>query len=196
MSDNQAVQAADVLATSFGENEVRFDLHTDVAPLDVIYQTCFRFIDRCYLYLDKPAEEKVQVVMRGKESLEQDGLVALQGEFSNELINQQIRKQVAEQNKTLRELILSKALFANRPAEYQQIQDGLGPDTPSGGSPDRPWKDASEEEQAELDRLLAEIEADFADDPEGIAVPWDEKYGKKEGDTKEGDETKKPDKED
>ena len=43
-------------------------------------------------------------------------LEALAGEFSNELLNQALRRQIGAQNQKLRELILAKAFFSVDPA--------------------------------------------------------------------------------
>ena len=69
-------------------------------------------------------------------------------EFNNELLNYAQYKEKNTQNKPIREAIIQRALITNDPS---LIDDGVFDDD-------------------ELD--------DFLDDPEGIAIPWEEKYGK------------------
>jgi len=163
------------------DNAVQFSVNPKVYPLDLVYQAAFIFIDRTYAYLDMDAKGQIVVQLKGKAALDAPALDALAGEFRNELLNQAVRKQLAKENKRLRELIVAKALFsAARPQELREVMDSLESRRPVSEEPaPRPWDDATKEEQDELDRLLAEIEKDFAEDPMGIAVPWDEKYGDK-----------------
>ncbi len=167
-----------IVKVKIGENSIQWKLNPKVYPLEVVYQASFVFIDRAYLFLDMDDDKQILVQLKGKETLDEAALKALQGEFANELLNHAVRKNVAKQNKRIRELIVAKALFAaGRPQELREISEGMSGLTSSAAEPPRPWDDATEEEQEELDRLLAEIEKDFAEDPMGIAVPWDEKYG-------------------
>ena len=117
-------------------------------PLDVIYGASYVFVDRCYVLLDSPDADHVQVELRGREALDEAGLRSLAGEFGNELLNQAWRSQVTRNNRAVIEAVMAKAMAG-----------ALGP-------PD--LDDAAAEE----------FEADAFDDPLGIAVPWEEKYGK------------------
>ncbi len=117
-------------------------------PLDVIYGASYVFVDRCYVLLDAPDSEHVRVELRARQALDADGLRGLAGEFGNELLNQAWRSQVTQNNRSVIEAVTAKAMAG-----------ALGP-------PD--LDDAAAEE----------FEADAFDDPLGIAVPWEEKYGK------------------
>ncbi len=173
-------KAADgIQDATIGTNQVTWSINPKIYPLDVVYQAAFVFIDRAYMLLDVSADGAWQVTLKGKTSLKQKDLTALQGEFFNELLNQAVRKKISKDTKSLRELILAKALFAAaRPGELDQIRENVAaPPRQQSEETVRPWDEATQEEQDELDKLLKEIEEDFADDPMGIAVPWDEKYG-------------------
>ncbi|RJO73288.1 MAG: His-Xaa-Ser system protein HxsD [Myxococcales bacterium] len=168
-----------VARVELGENKIVWTLNPAVYPLDHVYQTAFIFIDRAYLLLDQDHQGRTVVTLKGKTPLGAADLEALRGEFANELLNQGVRQALASQNSRIRELIVAKALYAAaRPGELNEIQDTLAQGDETGAP--RPWDQATKEEQDELDRLLAEIEKDFAEDPMGIAVPWDEKYGEKQ----------------
>jgi His-Xaa-Ser system protein HxsD len=74
-------------------------------------------------------------------------------DFFNELINYADYQKRALQSIKLREMILQRALFTNYPEAVTEDN---------------------------FDEILKEVEEDFVDDPDDIAVPWEEKYGKKE----------------
>jgi len=159
----------------YDENSVIWTINPKIYPLDVVYQAAFVFIDKSYMTLDKNAEGHIMVKLKGKEPLERAGLEVLQGEFANELLSQAVRRKLAKDNKRIRELIVAKALFsAGRPDELNEVMSNL--EQPGGSEVPRPWDEATQEEQDELDKLLAEIEEDFEEDPMDIATPWDEKY--------------------
>lgn len=100
------------LSAEVGDRRVRFEVEESIYGLDVIMGASYLFLDRCYVFLDRVGDARVQVVLRTRQATSEDELLALIGQFSSELLNQALRKQVGESNGRLRELILAKALFA------------------------------------------------------------------------------------
>jgi len=117
--------------------------------LDVIYASAFVFIDKAYVILDGDPKKEVFVKLTPKEKYD---LKKLGNEFYNELLNYAAYKVQSEKTKKIREMIVQRALFTN--------------DTAAG------------EEQLSSAVNELEEQEDF-DDPEGIAIPWEEKHGKK-----------------
>jgi len=117
----------------------------ELYPLDAIYGAAYLFVDRCWLFLDRPGDKQVQVRLRSKDAEPSaDVLDALAGEFANELLNQVLRLRIGDSTRSLREYTLARAFFGD-----------------DGGRPD-------------IDALLAELDAEeLADDPLEIQVPWD-----------------------
>ena len=142
------------------KNEVRWTIGLATYPLDAVYGASYVFLDRCYVYLDKGTDKRIEVVLRGKETLSAEDLESLAGEFSNELLHQVLRARIAKRTGTVREMIIGRALFsAEGSADDYDLDD--------------------------LDDL--DDDADYLDDPLGIAVPWEEKYGREEAfDKQEG----------
>lgn len=105
MSDN-------ALTTQVDERRVRFEISEDIYDLDAILGAAYLFVDRCYVWLDRVADRRVLVALRTRDAADDATLQALAGEFSNELLNQALRKRVGEANGKLREFILARALFA------------------------------------------------------------------------------------
>jgi len=138
------------------KNEVRWTLRTGTYPMDAVYGASYVFLDRCYVYLDKPDGKQVEVVLRGKKKLGAKALEALAGEFANQLLHQVLRARLAKRTGKVREMIIGRALFsAEGPEDDYVFQD-------------------------ELDDEFDDLGDDYLDDPLGIAVPWEEKYGNEE----------------
>jgi His-Xaa-Ser system protein HxsD len=89
---------------------VRFVIDETLYPLDAIYGAAYLFVDRCWIFLDRPADQQVGVRLTPK----QDGTTtpeALAGEFANELLNQALRHRLAESTATIREYVMARAFF-------------------------------------------------------------------------------------
>ena len=117
--------------------------------LDVIFATAFSFIDRCYVTLDRPDAAHHRVTLTAKAAgAAIEELRALVGELASELLAAGWRERVHADNRGLIEAV-TRAAFGG----------ALG--TPA------------------IDELAA---LDFGDDPLedplGIAVTWEDKYGK------------------
>ena len=152
-------------------NSVILNINAKVYALETVYSAAYVFLDRAYVLLDGDPEKDIIVKLKpkGNEDLEKLG-----GEFFNELINYGDYKKRAEQTKSIREMLLQRALIANDPSLIE------GSDN-------------------EFEEILDEFEDDddYLDDPEGIAIPWEEKYGKEEEnkeDAKQEDEKQKNEK--
>jgi His-Xaa-Ser system protein HxsD len=130
-------------------NTVAVLLDEDVFPRPVGLAAAYRFLDRCYVLLEKRPQRRLHVRLKGKEPLSEPSLQALAGEFGNELLHQLVRHQVSERTDQLRAAIVGRALLS---ADTSLSLDALGPGTP-------------------------EETLDYQEDPLGIAVPWEEKYG-------------------
>jgi hypothetical protein len=64
--------AADVemaeLQFELGEESVAFTLSESLYPLDAVYRAAYQFVDRCFVYLGRPAPQEVKVHLRAKDS--------------------------------------------------------------------------------------------------------------------------------
>lgn len=121
-----------------------------VYPLEAVYSASYVFLDRAYILLDGDPGYEFIIKIRPKSGTDPETLAR---EFLNELINYADYGERAKNTKALREMILQRAIITNNPETLAQ-----------------------EEEFEDIDF----DDDDFLDDPEGIAVPWEEKYGKKE----------------
>ena len=129
-------------------------INPKIYPLEVIYSASYVFLDRAYILLDGNPESEILITLKPKAV---EDLDKLSGEFLNELINYADYRERAEQTKKIRETILQRALITNDPSVLQ--------------------------DNKEFDEIMKELEegedSDYFEDPEGIATPWEEKYGDK-----------------
>ena len=95
------------------ERSVTFEIQENVYPLDAIYGAAYLFIDRCYVFLNRPADAVVSVRLKTKEhGADEQVLDALAGEFANELLNQAFRARLAESTGKIREYYVARAFFS------------------------------------------------------------------------------------
>ncbi len=149
------------------KNLVRFDVDEKVFPRQVSVAAAYRFLDRCYVLLERAGRGKLAVSLKGKKKMARARLDELADEFGSELLHQLMRHQVAAQTDGLREVLVGRALLSAEPVEAFDQEDAL-----------------LETDDADLDYL---------DDPLGIAVPWEEKYGDHQGEDEKGEDKKSED---
>lgn len=130
-----------------------------VYPLEVVMGAAYVFVDRCFLLLDRAPEGRVKVSFTPRPGSAVDA-AALAGEFQNELLAQALRARIADRHAKVREALVARALFGAAP-EQQPAEAAPATDAQLGLEP----------------RFLPAAEDDYLDDPLGIAVPWEEKYG-------------------
>lgn len=137
-------------------HRVKIDVHGRIYPLEAVMGAAYTFIDRAYVYLEGTPRDHVTVHLRPKNgSLDPAGAETLAGQFQNELLNAALRLRVARRNQKLQEYIVSQALYGANPQAADEAID------------------------QELKDILREAEEESgADDPRGITLSWEEKYGK------------------
>jgi His-Xaa-Ser system protein HxsD len=164
-----------------------FDVDTRLYPLDAVLGTAYVFIGRAFVRLDQPAPHRVRVSLAGKQPLGPDDVRTLCGEFLNELLGQVLRQRMAKTHGTLRDALLAKALFSAAPTLATEESRAPGGAAAGFGSAPATAPRGSGAAPAVLgDPSLSDLpddDADYLEDPLGIAIPWEEKYGKakKEG---------------
>ncbi len=144
------------------DGSIVLNVNPKVYDLDTVYSAAYVFLDKAFILLDGDPEKEILVRLRPKTDYD---LEKLGNEFFNELINYGDYSKRAADTRKIREMILQRAIITNDPSA---IQDD------------------------ELDSVLEDMDddEDWIDDPEGIAVPWEEKYGKKADDVEVKDEDK------
>lgn len=112
------------------DNSLVVSVNCDLYSREALFRVCYLFTDRCYLFLTQEETSPVVQVRFTRKSLDTD-LNELAGEFSNELINQKVRQDVAAETKAIRELIVAQAfaeadLFGGGDSEASYLDDHRG----------------------------------------------------------------------
>jgi His-Xaa-Ser system protein HxsD len=141
---------------------VDIKVNSGIYPLDIIYSAAYSFTRGNYVILDKEGDDII-VELRPKE--EKKDLEALGRDFLNSLIRFVVHKQNCEESKDTRYMFLQRALLINSPPD--NVAGSSGPIQAASDAVDGGMEDF------DLDNL-----DELIDDPDGIAVPWEEKYGK------------------
>lgn len=129
---------------------VLLQVDPSIYPLEAIYGAAYIFIDRCYVFLDKPSDAALRVTLQTKDADPDDATLRdLVGQFANELLSCAWRRQITEENRTLIEAVTAQALAG-----------AMGP--------------PSLDDLADFD-----FSDDGFEDPLGIAQSWEEKHGRK-----------------
>jgi His-Xaa-Ser system protein HxsD len=138
-----------LVSADLSEGSVALTVDAELYPLDALYGAAFVFIDRCYVFLDKPAPTQYRVVLTARGDVDEPAaLRALVGEFANELLTCAWRHKITEDNRLLIETVTMQA-----------IGGAMGP--------------PSLDDLAEFD-----FSDEGFDDPLGIAKSWEDKHGK------------------
>lgn len=126
---------------------IEFNLSNKVYNLEAILNTCYIFVDRAYIFLDSDSKgERISVALKIKKKASQKQIKQIEGEFTNNLLHNNLRYKINKNNKKITEYIVSAAL-------YSSLSDA--------------------------DTVNSFEKLDYQEDPLGIAIPWEEKYGKK-----------------
>lgn len=139
-----------LVSASTTERSVSMNLDAELYPLQAVYGASYVFLDRCYVFLDKPAPGQLRVTLTAKQAVDEpEALRQLIGEFANELLSCAWRHQVTQDNRVAIETVT-----------VQAIAGAMG--------------EPSLDDLADFD-----FTDEALDDPLGIAQSWEEKHGRK-----------------
>jgi len=132
------------LSYELEDRSVSFTVSEEIYPLAAVYGAAYLFVDRTWVFLDRPGDKQVSVRLRAKESeASEEALDAMAGEFANELLNQVLRQRIGESTRDLRAYTMGRAFAGSAP-------------------------------RASIDALLAELDAEeLEEDDLEIQVPWE-----------------------
>lgn len=139
----------DLVSVDLAARAVSLRVDASLYPLGAVYAAAYVFLDRCYVLLDRPDAAHVRVSLSWKKGEPPAGaLEAMAGEFANELLSCAWRAKIAEESRAVIEATTARALSG------------------AMGAPS-------------LDDLESfEFGEEAFEDPLGIAMSWEEKYGK------------------
>jgi His-Xaa-Ser system protein HxsD len=112
------------------DNSLVVAVNGDLYSREALFRVCYLFTDGCYLFLSQDENSPIIQVRFNRKSPDTD-LNEMASEFSNELINQKVRLDVAAETKAIRELIVAQAfaeadLFSGSDSEASYLEDPKG----------------------------------------------------------------------
>ncbi len=113
-----------------GDESLCVSVDTSIYSLDSLFRVCYAFTDRCYLFLQPEGRASVVRVRFTRKTPGCD-LSQLAGEFSNALIDQRVRLQIAAETRAIRELIVAQA-FAEADLIDRTLSESSYLDDPRG----------------------------------------------------------------
>ncbi|MEX1366599.1 MAG: hypothetical protein AB1Z98_25970 [Nannocystaceae bacterium] len=147
-----------LVEVDLAEGSAVVQLDASLYPLPAIYAATYVLIDRAYVLLDRPAEDRVRVTLMHKHGSGQataEDLWTLVGELANEVLACAFRHQLTQDNRVTVETVTMQAMAG------------------AMGAP-------SLDDLADFD-----FTDDALDDPLGIAQSWEERHGKGQLESKE-----------
>lgn len=172
--------------------ELKLKVDSSVYPLDAIQAAAYTFSDRVYIRIARNGGGK-EVSLSLKQKSGVTDLAAISDEFHNELLHEALRHKVSQANKKIREFIVTKALVSAQvpstlpPTAQEQTPEEECPECAAEAAKAakapaaQPAAPVDAELEKEIEKLLSEIEKSGpgGDDPLGVAVPWEKKFGAK-----------------
>jgi His-Xaa-Ser system protein HxsD len=139
----------DLARVDLDEKRAILDVDATLYPLEAVYGAAYVFIDRCYVLLDRPSQDRFRIVITPKKLDDPSALRSWAGELANELVSCAWRHQIAQENRAVIESVTMQAM---------------------SGAMGAPSLD---------DLESFDFTSEAFEDPLGIAMSWEEKYSKK-----------------
>ena len=140
-------------------NKCLIKINPKIYRLEIIYSAAYAFLERAYVLIDGDPETEIIVEIKPKNKKE---INIIGNEFDNELLNYATYDYYSKKNQEIRDMIVKRALATN-------IFSYEFNSTPN-----------KSESTADTDKedMINDEDYDWENDPESIAIPWEEKYGK------------------
>ncbi len=156
------------------KNKIVVLVDSKVYSLEAIYAAAYLFLDRAYFYLEEGSKSKVKVNIKGKKKLTGKKLENLKDEFLNELLNSSLREKISKNNKKLREYIFGRVLASA--LEKNNYENSQKQSCDQLETSKKYFKEEKWDENDLIEEFTKDLSQDWKKDPEGIAIPWEEKY--------------------
>ncbi|MBI3297871.1 MAG: hypothetical protein HYZ75_06895 [Elusimicrobia bacterium] len=155
-------------SVSLKAREVSFSVPRKLHPLELVQGAAHVLSDRATAFVDE-TKTAWKLTLSAKTTEDQAGLMALGREFVDELHNQALRQRLIANSRPVYEHIVSRAVVSAR-------RDPDDKDQPATGA------ELSKEQKAELEKLIAEAEAELAARRKtgvlaAVEKTWEERYG-------------------
>lgn len=150
--------------------EALLTIQKKLYAVELLQAAAYVLTDRCVAYVEASGASHI-VTLKSTQGRSRADLEALADSFHNELLNQALRQKLVAANRSIMEHVITRALVsAQAEPEKEAAPEAL-----------------TASQQAEIDKLIAEAEAEIASlakrkgnaDPLGITKTWEEVHGKR-----------------
>lgn len=84
-------------------------LNYEIYPLEVSMKAAYNYIDYVYIFIEKDSENTYCIEFENKnKKVDLDKIIS---EFKNELLHEKIRRNISNETKNIREILLARALY-------------------------------------------------------------------------------------
>ncbi|MFT4304384.1 MAG: hypothetical protein ACMXYG_07495 [Candidatus Woesearchaeota archaeon] len=106
-------------------NSINVSINTSIYDLDVIYTTCYSFLDKNYIEMDGNPEKEIIITIKPKNEKKNNNL---EEEFRNSLIRFGFYKKQQKNSLAIRTLMLQKILELTKKKHEVYIETNLAED--------------------------------------------------------------------
>ena len=103
---NVSVSVTDSTHTNVPSVE-HLPVDTSLYTIEALFKACYTFTDRCYLFLRRTGPTEITVEFRARQA--GTSLAQFVNDFSNELLDQRVRSDLARETTRIREWIVAQA---------------------------------------------------------------------------------------
>lgn len=105
--------------------ELFIDIDESLYHSQAVLRTCYWFTDRCYVFVIREAPGHLKVRFRAKAQSQDLGVVV--DEFTNALLDYELRRVIDEQSGAIRDALVSRAFAAADQPDFLPPGDALDP---------------------------------------------------------------------
>ncbi len=163
-----------VVSPQLSSSDAAFSLDVKTYGLESVLGAAYLMMDKAYVSLSGDRAKSVVVTLRAKDPAAIKPK-ALAEEFLLDLASQKIRWAVAKNNLPIREFVAEQAVL---------IANGrVAPSSAAAAPPEPPAEQLTDDQRAEIEKLISEVEAEIktmndkkvVPDPKNIKASWEEK---------------------
>ena len=123
--------------TISGSSDASLEIDTSIYSKEAILRAVYKFTDRCYVVLRTDTERLCSCKAHFTSKTNATDIVALCGEFANELVDQQLRVQLEAQFGAVRSVIVAQAFAEGNLLDRDRDEDNYETDPHGIGSSPR-----------------------------------------------------------
>ena len=182
------------------QDKVRLELNPKIYDIEAVYSAGYQMIEDAFVRFDGDPDAQIIVYLSHQDQTKnkEKDLAILAKKYLNQLVNYTYYKINSKNKEALRALLLKKSFESINLASYDEsaavkrstaavmIENSLDeeeyvPNRRNNDTPRNKNNGPKDDIDSEIEDILTEEDLEF-DDPDGIAIPWEEKFGDEDPD--------------